>query len=351
MSEAQASDATIQLDKPQVDESRPEPRKRWYRGRVFRGFSWLATAGVVAYAAIRLFGLETGWYLSTAIAFVPYAAAAALIGAGIQAAFRHWRAAVVTAVAALAMVALIVPRVLPEDQPAAEGAELTVMSVNLYVGVANLEYVIELVDRYEPDLLSVQELTPGAYDALAELGLEERLPHGIFEPDELAVGTGLYSLHPIERLDEFEPDGLFYQPSVEVTLPDESKVRFMAVHAAAPATPERIPHWESDLQAYAQTHSEVPWVLAGDFNSTLDHRLLRGVIDSGYTDAADATGEGMSATWRPIEGGHLNGLIRPPAVTLDHVLVDERIAVRSFEVLEKDGSDHAPVLATIQLPA
>ncbi|GAB3647423.1 endonuclease/exonuclease/phosphatase family protein [Glycomyces tarimensis] len=349
MSDPQASDATVRLGHVEEPKRRPA-RGRWYRGRLFRSVSWAATAGVVVYAAIRLLGLESGWILVTTIAFVPYMAAAALLGAAMQAAFRHWRAATATAVAALAMAAAIAPRALPAEQPAAEGYELTVLSVNMYVGTANVEYIVDLVDEYEPDVLSVQELTGDGYAELTAHGLEERLPHVIAEPADFAVGTGIYSRHPMERLDELEPDGIFFQPAAEITLPGETKVRFMAVHTAAPARPDRIPHWEADLAAYPEADAEVPWVLAGDFNSTLDHRLLRDVVDSGYSDAADATGAGLVPTWRPVEGGYLNGLLRPPAVTLDHVLVDERVAVRDFAVLDNDGSDHAPVLATVQLP-
>lgn len=331
----------------------PEPqakRKPWYRSRVFRVFSWAASAGVVIYTVVRLFGLETGWILGTTIAFVPYAAALALVGAGVQAAFRHWAAAIVSAAAALAMVAVVSPRLFADDQPAASGPELTVMSVNLYVGVANLEYVMELVEEHEPDVLSVQEFTPGAMDTLAELGLEDLLPHVIAEPGDQAIGTALYSAHPLERLEEIEPGGIFYQPAAEITLEDGSKARFMAIHTAAPASAERVPQWEADFAVLPRPEEDVPWILAGDFNATLDHDLLRDLISTGYTDAADATGSGLDMTWRPIEGGYLNGIVRPPAVALDHVLVDERAAVHSFEVLDKDGSDHAPVVAHIQLP-
>lgn len=349
MSDPHAADETTRNDEPEAPQPEPAP-KRWYRGRVFRSFSWAATLAVCGYAAIRLFGLETGWILVTTLAFVPYAAVAALVGAGVQAALRHWRAATATGAVALAMMAVLVPRAVADEQPAADGAELRILSVNLYVGVANLEYVVELVDRYEPDLLSVQELSPSAYEQLAALGLEERMPHVVAEPAEQAVGTGVYSLHPLERLRELEPGGIFHQIAAEVSLPDGEKARFLAVHSAAPATPERIPSWEADLGALPAPDADVPWILAGDFNATLDHRLMRELLAEGYTDAADATGEGLAATWRPIEGGYLGGLVRPPAVTLDHVLVDERIAVRDFAVLDKRGSDHAPVLATVRLP-
>ncbi|WP_335989204.1 endonuclease/exonuclease/phosphatase family protein [Glycomyces sp. MUSA5-2] len=328
----------------------PEAAKRpWWRSRWLRILSWTGTAGVVAYTLIRVLGLETGWVLVTTVAFVPYFVLAALVAAGVQAAVRHWAALAVTGAAVIALAVVLVPRMSADELPAAGGAEFTVMSVNLYVGQTDLGKVVDLVAEHRPDLLSVQELTPGAAEGLAELGLEELLPYSILEPDELAVGTGLYAAHPLERITTVGRDGIFYQIGAEVDLGGEA-VRFMAVHTAAPATPERIPLWEDDFEQMPRPDGGAPWVLAGDFNATLDHDNLRGLLADGYTDAADAAGEGLTPTWRPIEGGYLNGIVRPPAVTLDHVLAEDGLAVLDYAVLDKDGSDHAPVLATLRLP-
>jgi endonuclease/exonuclease/phosphatase family metal-dependent hydrolase len=324
------------------------PRRPWWRSRWLRALSWTGTAGVVAYTLIRLLGLETGWLLVTTIAFVPYFAGAALAAAGVQAAVRHWTALAVTGAAVLALGAVLLPRVLADEPAEAGGTEFTVMSVNLYVGQTDLESVVELVKEREPDLLSVQELTPTAAEQLSELGLDELLPHSILEPDDLAVGTGLYSAHPVERIDTVGRDGIFFQIGAEVDLGDDA-VRFMAVHTAAPASVERIPLWEKDFEDLPRPDGGVPWVLAGDFNATLDHANMRGLLADGYTDAAEATGEGLQPTWQPTEG-YLGGLVKIPAVTLDHVLAEDGIAVLDWEVLEKDGSDHAPVLARLRLP-
>lgn len=326
------------------------PRTPWYRRRLVRVLSWASTFGVAVYAAVRLLGVDSGWPLVTSIAFVPYAAAAAAVWTGVQAAIRHWRAVAATAALAVAMAAVVAPRAIADEQPAASGPELTVLSVNLYVGSGNLQYVVDLVEEHEPDLLSVQEMTPYAQDELARLGLEELMPHSIITSGWAAEGTSLYSLHPLKRLEEAEPDGIFHQIAAEVDLGGGETVRFLAVHTAAPYAPHRVPQWERDFAEMPRPDGGAPWILAGDFNATLDHHLMRDLIDGGYTDAADATGQGLSMTWRPIEGGYLRGLVRPPAVALDHVLADERAAVRHFEVLPKDGSDHAPILATVRLP-
>lgn len=342
------SDATVMLQAVDREEGSPN-RRPWYRWRWLRVLSWIGTAGVVVYGAVRLFGLESGFLLVTTVAFVPYFVVAALVGAGMQAVIRHWLAAGITAAVAVGLAIVLVPRVVADDQPVAGGAELTVMSVNLYVGNADFDYIMDLVEEHQPDLLSVQELTPGAPDAFTERGLDELLPYAILEPDDLAIGTGLYSRYPLERIETVGRDAIFYQIAAEIDTPEGTDVRFMAAHPAAPASAERIPLWEEDYEQLPRPDDGLPWVLAGDFNATLDHENMRDLLDSGYTDAAEATGEGLDATWQPT-GGYLNGLVKIPAVTLDHVIVQDGIEVLDWEVLDKEGSDHAPVVAHLRLP-
>lgn len=343
------SDATVILHTADREDG-PAKRRPWYRWRWMRALSWIGTAGVVVYALVRLLGLETGFFLVTTVAFVPYFVVAALVGAGMQAAIRHWLAAGVTAAAAVGLAVVLVPRVVADEQPAADGAELTVMSVNLYVGNADFDAIMAMIEEHQPDLLSVQELTPGAPDAFSERGLDEMMPYSILEPDGLAIGTGLYSRYPLERIENVGRDAIFHQIAAEVDMPEGTDIRFMAAHPAAPASAERIPLWEEDYEQLPRPDGGLPWVLAGDFNATIDHANMRELLDSGYTDAAEATGEGLDATWQPT-GGYLNGLVKIPAVTLDHVIAEQGIEVLDWEVLDKQGSDHAPVVARLHLPA
>ena len=82
-------------------------------------------------------------------------------------------------------------------------------------------------------------------------------------------------------------------------------------------------------------------VLMGDFNATLDHRELRRVLDLGYTDAADATGEGLVPTF-PV--GAL-----PSLITIDHVLIPRGVLVRRLSVYKVARSDHRAVVAELVL--
>lgn len=105
--------------------------------------------------------------------------------------------------------------------------------------------------------------------------------------------------------------------------------------------------WRNDLAALPSARRDGPIeIMAGDFNSTLDHEALRDLIGTGYIDAADATGDGMTGTWQPM--GALGTIL--PRVRLDRVLVDDRVAVRDVSVHHVAGTDHRAVVAVLQLP-
>jgi endonuclease/exonuclease/phosphatase family metal-dependent hydrolase len=85
-----------------------------------------------------------------------------------------------------------------------------------------------------------------------------------------------------------------------------------------------------------------PWLLAGDFNATLDFPALRDLLDTGYRDAGEVTGNGLAPTWP-------QGKILPPPVTIDHVLADGRFSIVDYRVEGLPGSDHAAVFTVLGL--
>ncbi|MFC4334249.1 endonuclease/exonuclease/phosphatase family protein [Salininema proteolyticum] len=310
------------------------------RSPFIRVLSWILSALAVAFVVIRLAGWDRGFVLVALVGFVPAAALCLLLLGGGQALARHWWQAAVSGLCGLALVAVWVPRGM-EGSPASEG-DLTVLSVNLLVGAADVEKVVEYVEEREVDVMAVQELTPHAEDRFGELGLDAVMPHSIRETGWDASGSALYSRHPLERLEGAEPDGIFHQFAARVSVPGEGAFNFMAVHTAAPRFTWRVPLWEEDMDSFPEPGGD-PWILAGDFNSTLDHSALRRVLDQGYDDAASVTGGAMAATWR-MEG-YLGGWLRAPGMTLDHVLVSrDTVAVADYEVLDDIGSDHRPIL-------
>jgi endonuclease/exonuclease/phosphatase (EEP) superfamily protein YafD len=118
-----------------------------------------------------------------------------------------------------------------------------------------------------------------------------------------------------------------------------TRIALRSVHPCSPYTADHQSCWTRGIATEpAATPHGVRRVLLGDFNATLDHPPLRRLIATGYRDAADVTGSGLRPTW-PDDPF--------PAVTLDHVLADRRIAVHAYQVRRVAGTDHRAVLATL----
>jgi endonuclease/exonuclease/phosphatase (EEP) superfamily protein YafD len=304
---------------------------------------WALAVGCLAFAVVRAFGLERRWGGYTLIAFTPYAALGALVPLVSAVALRRWFAAAVALVAAVVFGFVLTPRAFGGADPA-RGPELRLMSVNMKIGAADAATVMRLATQNRVDVLVIQEFTPEADSALIAAGLGRALPYSTANPHRYAAGSGLFSRYPLTDTGHTALPHAFSQAYAVVHVPGAQPVYVRSVHPTAPSGPNRIPLWRRDLAAQppADPHGQIR-ILAGDFNATLDHALLRRLIATGYRDAASRLGDGFTTTW-PYDG-------RPvPRVTLDHVLVDSRVGVSSFAAHRISGTDHRSIIVTLTLP-
>jgi endonuclease/exonuclease/phosphatase family metal-dependent hydrolase len=174
-------------------------------------------------------------------------------------------------------------------------------------------------------------------------GLKDLLPNGAVYPSPGVRGSALFSRWPVRD------DGLrrnpaeFGQARATVTVAGAAPVAVESVHPCAPSAPDRSGCWAAGLagQPPATVDGQIR-LLIGDFNATLDHRALRRLLATGYRDAADVTGAGLTGTW-PMD--------KPlPKIALDHVLADRRVGVRHFAAYPVPDSDHKAVFAELILP-
>jgi endonuclease/exonuclease/phosphatase family metal-dependent hydrolase len=304
---------------------------------------WVFVGPLAAWTLVRVFGLDRGFPLVPMMAFTPYVALAAFLVAGVATALRNWAAVVVTGLATLCLAAAVLPRAIGAGTVDPAGREtVSVLSSNVYVGRADPEALVDLVDRYDVDLLSVQELTPEFARRLRRAGLERRLPNAIEEIRPRSSGAGLYSRLPMRKL----PGSQFFfrMPRAVLTLPDGRRLRVVGVHPFPPGR-GNDDLWREGLESLPAAGAGPPWALIGDFNSTLDVSLLRETIDRGYRDAGDVAGKGLVPTW-PNRGHDLPF----PVITIDHVLADARLGIVDYGVEDLPNSDHRSIHAELALP-
>ena len=296
---------------------------------------WLLVVPLGLWAVIRLFGLDGATPVAFLMAFTPQVAVLGLFVVGIAVALRNWAASAVAAVATVVLAAVLMPRALGEVETPPPGSErLDVLSANVYFGTADPDALLDLVERYHPDLLAVQELTPEFDRKLRAAGIRRLLPFAtsVLQPPEDGGGRGVYSRLPIDSL----PGRRTWS---RLTLPGGGAIRIVNVHPRTPS-PGGAGKWRDSLSRLPSAGSGPPWVLLGDFNATLDHSALRDVLARGYRDAAETTGEGLVATWPA-------GKIVPPQVTIDHVFADRRLGIADYGVDDIPGTDHRAVHASL----
>jgi endonuclease/exonuclease/phosphatase (EEP) superfamily protein YafD len=303
---------------------------------------WLAVVPVAAWAIVRGLGLDGGSMLAVPMAFTPYVAIAALLVAGVALALGNWAATAVAALVTVCLAAAVLPRAIGDGTEAADGREtLTVLSANVHRGTAGPAALVAAVERLRPDVLSLQELTPRFAGRLRVAGLRRSMSEAVLTVDPKwprIPGLGLYSRLPMRRIGPPSTRIL----SVAVRMPSGADVRVADVHPHTPK-PGHLDSWRHSLEAMPSAGRAAPWVLAGDFNATLDQEQLRDVVDRGYRDAGAVAGQGLEPTWP--QGRRL-----PPLVTIDHVLADRRLDIVSYAVEDQPGSDHREIVAVLALP-
>ncbi|WP_133874763.1 endonuclease/exonuclease/phosphatase family protein [Paractinoplanes brasiliensis] len=329
---------------PSAGRADGHPRRR--RKAALTVLFWLFILPFLSWAVIRLGGWERGPVVQL-FAFTPYVAAAAWLPAILALATRRWTVGAVAVIVALALAAAVLPRAIPNrDKGPRLGVQLTVMTSNMLFGKADATAIVKLVSEHDVAVLAVQEFTTEGKQALADAGLGALLPYSSLADEPGADGSGLYSRYPITSAGANRNGGGFMQAYGTLQIPEAGPVVVESAHPLAPYARSVLGQWREDLLAEPRADkSGTPVILLGDFNATLDHAPMRELIASGYRDAADVTGKGLIGTWGPYDGNPI------PPVTIDHVLVDERIGVRGTSVHAIPRSDHRAIIAELTVPA
>jgi endonuclease/exonuclease/phosphatase (EEP) superfamily protein YafD len=314
------------------------PKSGWSR----YWWIWAGVIPVAAWAVVRAFGLEAGFPIVPLMAFTPYVAAFAAIIAGVAVALRNWAAAIVGGVAALVLLAAILPRVIGDEEPIPSGGEeLRVLAANIHHGTADAPDLVARVRELDVDVLSVEELTPSFDRKLRAAGLQRLLPNSLVNLHRGASGGGLYSRLPLRAIPA-PPHRRFRMPRGMLRMPDGDAVRVVSVHPYPP-TSRNVDLWQGELGELPAAGSGPPWVLAGDFNGTLDFDAMRRLLGTGYRDAAEVTGKGLDPTWPQDR-------LIPFPIAIDHVFAAEGLSVAGYEVEGLPGSDHRAVFARLGIP-
>jgi len=332
---------------PVVPPPPARPRRRGLVGRLV-GAVTLALVASVFLVPDLWFGLDRWSPFTQLIAFRPVLVVAlavvvvvlALVTVGMR---RAWPFPVAMLAVLAVGAAPLAPRLVADPLPTG-GDTLKVLSFNVYTGDADVDALADTIRTERPDVVALpeggeryrQRLQP----LIEDLGYVSRASVGEHSQDVNGV-IALVSprFGDVDfRVGRISEDSPF--PYVEVSGGLLGDLTFVAFHSVAP-TAGSVAQWRVDLDGAGDwCRTGRPTVVAGDFNATLDHSVLReAMADCG--DAASQRGSALTATW-PTSTPRWLG------TEIDHVFSSTGTA-ESFEVLDLPGSDHRAILTTLRL--
>jgi endonuclease/exonuclease/phosphatase (EEP) superfamily protein YafD len=331
---------------PEDPEPSSEPKATPRRTRPLLGLiGVVVTVGALIGVLLRVFDTSAG-LLVYATSYVPYGIVLAVSGV-VLLVLAHWRWwAVVPAVIAVVSIAYQVPVMVPDPTPAS-AVPVVVMTLNLQVGQADPQRVVELVRTRHVDLLAVQELPLSEAGALVAAGLDRELPYVAARAAAGAQGTALWSRWPLSPRD-VQTTLIFRQVCADVTPPGAQMLTVAAVHPASPGDPftaVATTRWAQEQAANIAWLDSLPSpaVAVGDFNATLDQASMRALEAHGYQDAAEQAGVFWRPTW-PYDR------IGPPLIAIDHVLSRGGPVADQLAVETVPGTDHGALIVRLQVP-
>lgn len=241
--------------------------------------------------------------------------------------------------------------------PAATDTSVRVLSWNTAGDKVSASQIAQQILAQGADVVALPETTEAVGEEIAVMLREQGHPmwvhHVQFQPD---VVDGPKSWHTTVLVSpdlgeysviESSEDGSNNTGSVPsaVLMPvDGSGPTIVAVHAVAPRM-EDMDQWSSDLRWIADQCPEGDFLLAGDFNATVDHMAGLGVEggDMGYCrDVASRTGNGYMGTWP----SSLPALLSTP---IDHVMASPNwIPTGSVVIDDAGGSDHRGLVVQLE---
>jgi endonuclease/exonuclease/phosphatase (EEP) superfamily protein YafD len=241
--------------------------------------------------------------------------------------------------------------------PEKTAESVRVLTWNTAGEAVSAEQIAQQILQQGADIVALPETTEAVGEQIALMLREQGHPmwvhHVQFRPDVVdgpqswqttvlvAPDLGEYSVI------ESSKDGTSNTGSVPsaVLMPiDGSGPTIVAVHAVAPRM-EEMEQWRSDLQWIADQCPQGDFILAGDFNATVDHMAPLGLDggDIGYCrDVATRTGNGFSGTW-PSSLPPLAG------APIDHVMASQNWTPSGSVVLDDaGGSDHRALVVQLE---
>jgi endonuclease/exonuclease/phosphatase (EEP) superfamily protein YafD len=207
---------------------------------------------------------------------------------------------------------------------------------NTYNYNVEIDEIFEEIERLDADVLVLIEVGPNKRALLPRL--RQLYPHGRACEDNWDCGVALLSRLPARHFKLVGPKDDAGPPYIKAELQvGDRSVTIIGTHVLSPNHGPRANFIELDKLAAVARRRQMPLIVAGDLNTTVwanafdNFRRKSGLNHMGH----------LIPTW-PVRPLPL------PQIGIDHIFTSPELRVAQINAGNAAGSDHLPLLATIE---
>ena len=218
---------------------------------------------------------------------------------------------------------------------------LRVMSTNVHANVGNEHLAIESIVASNADVVAIIEVNPLLAAQLPTI--EHMYPHQLIQTMHNShFGIALLSKRPLQRQDVLwlEPD---FTPTLYAEiLAGNTPIAILATHPSPPILKYGTMLRAQRFAALGEfvTATSIPTLVMGDLNATPWSHDMRTLLNNTRLHDS-ALGHGLQPTWIRRQ--------YPFGIPIDYVLASAEFRTLDHSVEPSIGSDHFPVVVTLQL--
>lgn len=312
---------------------------------------------------LRVFVKDATWYLAFVNQFTPFYFLPLIVLLPLALAFRTRRVALQLLVLVAIGAAAYGPRFIPRATAASDGDSLRVLTFNVWGDNQRLEDVEQWIREQNADVVLLQEFSAEML-TIANTSLRDIYR---YQSDISMWGNLTLSRYPItnEEMLDMQGDGALTQHRMTLEV-DGQSITIYNIHFAMPAretsrfnSPINFsllnlslafdPAWrDTQIHNFIDVlESETgPYIAAGDFNMS-DQSAIYSELAAVASDSFAEVGVGLGQSWPNPIIDDLRFL--PPLVRIDYIWHSDEFQAVSAQQGPVLGSDHLPLIATLEL--
>lgn len=309
--------------------------------------AWAVVAALMVVSAFHVVHREPWTFIVGLIAVTPWIYILAWVTASIGLFFRRRIMLALSVVLMALQLCWVVPDFDPLSHLAAVvpgDVQLRLFDANVSQSNRNLDEIAGEIRRDKPQLVTMEELTPVSFASLESTHVTDSFRYKLVRPVVGPDGMAMWSVYPLEDAIEWYAFG---HPELRawLRLPSGTRLRIDVLHTDAPYGRYEPIDWANEIAAIRSelAREPRPLVAIGDLNATWYDWHFQALLTLGLRDAAVVAGQGWRMTWprdqQPVV----------PYLRIDHILISRGVSLERYGLGVGKGSDHHPVLVTLEL--